>query len=185
MLHRRSCSSSSWRRSPRSGILGLGVGALVLLGPVPAPLVSRRPARAALARRRAARRARGLLAAALLPTSVHPIAARRPSGALDAPRTSTSTTSSRTCCTQHPLFGLGLNNFSVYYEFVTGKTNWGPHSFYVGAARRERARRRPRSSRVFLWYLFRTSRRGARSSGAALAAAGDPLAARLRPLAWG
>ena len=31
----------------------------------------------------------------------------------------------------HPLFGLGLNNFSIYYEFVTGKTNWGPHSFYV------------------------------------------------------
>src|SRR5204863_398341 len=31
----------------------------------------------------------------------------------------------------HPLFGLGLNNFSVYYQFVTGKTNWGPHSFYV------------------------------------------------------
>ena len=29
----------------------------------------------------------------------------------------------------HPLFGLGLNNFSVYYEFVTGKTTWGPHSF--------------------------------------------------------
>jgi len=31
----------------------------------------------------------------------------------------------------HPLFGLGLNTFSVYYEFVTGKTNWGPHSFWV------------------------------------------------------
>ena len=31
----------------------------------------------------------------------------------------------------HPLFGLGYNNFSVYYEFVTGKTNWGPHSYYV------------------------------------------------------
>jgi hypothetical protein len=30
-----------------------------------------------------------------------------------------------------PLFGLGLNTFSVYYEFVTGKTNWGPHSFWV------------------------------------------------------
>ena len=28
-------------------------------------------------------------------------------------------------------FGLGLNTFSVYYEFLTGKTNWGPHSFYV------------------------------------------------------
>jgi O-antigen ligase len=26
----------------------------------------------------------------------------------------------------HPLFGLGLNTFSVYYEFVTGKSNWGP-----------------------------------------------------------
>ncbi len=26
----------------------------------------------------------------------------------------------------HPLLGLGLNTFSVYYEFVTGKTNWGP-----------------------------------------------------------
>ena len=32
---------------------------------------------------------------------------------------------------QHPLFGLGLNTFSSYYEFVTGKSNWGPHSFYV------------------------------------------------------
>ena len=31
----------------------------------------------------------------------------------------------------NPLFGLGLNNFSVYYEFVTGRTNFGPHSFYV------------------------------------------------------
>ena len=31
----------------------------------------------------------------------------------------------------HPLFGLGYNNFSVFYEQVTGKTNWGPHSFYA------------------------------------------------------
>ena len=84
---------------------------------------------------------------------------------------------------QHPLFGLGFNNFSVYYEFVTGKTNWGPHSFYVallvegglvGAA----------LFAVFLWYLF--ARLGvARKLGRALAATGDPLAARLRPLAWG
>jgi len=84
---------------------------------------------------------------------------------------------------QHPFFGLGFNNFSVYYEFVTGKTNWGPHSYYVmlivegglvGAA----------LFAVFLWWLFR--RLGAaRRLGRALAAAGDPLAARLRPLAWG
>jgi hypothetical protein len=32
---------------------------------------------------------------------------------------------------QNPLLGFGLNTFSVYYEFVTGKTNWGPHSFWV------------------------------------------------------
>jgi len=31
----------------------------------------------------------------------------------------------------HPLLGLGQNTFSVYYEFVTGKTNWGPHSYWV------------------------------------------------------
>jgi O-antigen ligase/polysaccharide polymerase Wzy-like membrane protein len=32
---------------------------------------------------------------------------------------------------QHPLFGFGLNTFSVYFEFVTGRTRWGAHSFYV------------------------------------------------------
>ena len=48
---------------------------------------------------------------------------------------------------QHPLFGLGLNTFSVYYEFVTGRTNFGPHSFYVALLRRERPRRRARCSR--------------------------------------
>ena len=32
---------------------------------------------------------------------------------------------------QHPYFGLGLNTFSVYYEFLTGKTNWGPHSYFI------------------------------------------------------
>jgi hypothetical protein len=83
----------------------------------------------------------------------------------------------------HPLFGLGLNNFSVYYEFVTGRTNWGPHSFYValivetgivGAA----------LFGAFLLWIFRRLR-SARGLGRALAAAGDPLAARVRPLAWG
>jgi hypothetical protein len=83
----------------------------------------------------------------------------------------------------HPLFGLGLNTFSVYYQFVTGKTNWGPHSYLValvvetgivGAA-------------VFAAFIFWVLRRlhHARDLGRALAAAGDPLAARVRPLAWG
>ena len=83
----------------------------------------------------------------------------------------------------HPLFGLGLNNFSVYYEFVTGRTNFGPHSFYVallvetgvvGAA----------LFAAFLVYLFRRLGR-ARAIGRSLASVRDPVAARVRPLAWG
>lgn len=83
----------------------------------------------------------------------------------------------------HPLFGLGLNNFSVYYEFVTGKTNWGPHSFYV-ALLVETGLVGTLLFALFLRYVFR--RLGdARRLGRSLAAAGDPVAARLRPLAWG
>ena len=84
---------------------------------------------------------------------------------------------------QHPLFGFGLNNFSVYYEFVTGKTNWGPHSFYV-ALLVETGLVGTALFAAFLWYVFRRLH-AARALGRALAAAGDPLAARVRPLAWG
>jgi O-antigen ligase len=83
----------------------------------------------------------------------------------------------------HPLFGLGFNNFSVYYEFVTGKTNWGPHSFYV-ALMVETGVVGTLLFAAFIWYLFRRLR-DARAIGRALAAARDPLAARVRPLAWG
>jgi O-Antigen ligase len=84
---------------------------------------------------------------------------------------------------QHPMFGLGLNNFSVYYEFVTGRDNFGPHSFYValfvetgivGAA----------LFAVYVGYLFRRLVIGQRI-GKALAVAGDAAAARVRPLEWG
>ena len=84
---------------------------------------------------------------------------------------------------QHPFFGLGFNNFSVYYEFVTGKTNWGPHSYYV-ALLVEGGLVGTALFAVFLWYLF-GKLGAARKLGRALAAARDPLAARLRPLAWG
>ncbi len=84
----------------------------------------------------------------------------------------------------HPLLGLGLNNFSVYYEFVTGKTNWGPHSYYVGLLV-EGGIIGTVIYAVFLWYLFRRLA-AARAVGRALAASGDVLtAARARPLAWG
>ncbi|TMJ93908.1 MAG: hypothetical protein E6G67_11035, partial [Actinobacteria bacterium] len=54
----------------------------------------------------------------------------------------------------HPLFGLGLNNFSVYYQQITGKTNWGPHSFYVALVV-ETGLVGTAVFAVFLWYLFR------------------------------
>jgi hypothetical protein len=82
-----------------------------------------------------------------------------------------------------PFFGLGLNNFSVYYEFVTGRTNWGPHSFYV-ALLVETGLVGTAVFGLFLVYLFRRLR-VARAVGRALAAARDPVAARVRPLAWG
>jgi len=83
----------------------------------------------------------------------------------------------------HPLLGLGLNNFSVYYEFVTGKTNWGPHSFYV-ALIVETGLVGFAVFMVFLRYLF-VRLHAARVLGRALDAARDPLGRRVRPLAWG
>ena len=82
-----------------------------------------------------------------------------------------------------PLFGLGLNTFSVYYEFVTGKTNWGPHSYYV-ALIVETGIVGTLLFAAFLFWVFRRLH-AARALGRALAAARDPLAARVRPLAWG
>jgi O-antigen ligase len=83
----------------------------------------------------------------------------------------------------HPLFGLGLNNFSVYYELITGKTNWGPHSFYV-ALIVETGLVGTAVFVLFLWYLFRRLR-AARALGKALAVVGDPVSAQIRPAAWG
>ena len=83
----------------------------------------------------------------------------------------------------HPLFGLGFNNFSVYYQFVTGKTNWGPHSFYVSLLV-ETGLVGTALFAVFLWYMFRRLR-AARAIGRALAVAHNPTAARLRPVSLG
>ena len=77
----------------------------------------------------------------------------------------------------HPLFGLGLNNFSVYYEFVTGRTNFGPHSFYV-ATLVETGVVGTALFVAFLLYVFKRLKR-LRAIGRTL---GSP---RIRPLAWG
>ena len=83
----------------------------------------------------------------------------------------------------HPLLGLGLNNFSVYYEFVTGKTNWGPHSFYV-ALIVETGLIGFVLFLLFLRYVF-VRLRAARRLGRLLVGARDPMGPRVRPLAWG
>jgi O-antigen ligase len=163
----------------RSGVLGLAVGMLVLAGPY---------------RRKFASRAflipLGVVLAFLLA-----IVARRQDffDVVIRSRFETSGASSSAhfdvygfipdVLSLHPLFGLGLNNFSIYYEFVTGRTNWGPHSFYV-ALLVETGLVGAALFGAFLFWMFR--RLGsARRLGRAMAAAGDPLAARLRPLAWG
>jgi len=84
---------------------------------------------------------------------------------------------------QHPLFGLGLNNFSVYYEFVTGRNNFGPHSFYV-ALFVESGLVGALLFVAFLAYLFKRLAAG-REIGRRLSAAGDELAVHVRPLEWG
>jgi len=83
----------------------------------------------------------------------------------------------------HPLFGLGLNNFSLYYQAVTGKSNWGPHSFYVSLI----VETGLVGTALFLAFMFWVFVRLdlARALGSELSRLGDPLAARVRPLAWG
>jgi O-antigen ligase len=83
----------------------------------------------------------------------------------------------------NPFFGLGLNNFAVYYEFVTGREDFGPHSFYV-ATIVETGLVGAALFAVFVLWIYRRLN-AARKLGLALAAVGDPLAARVRPLAWG
>ena len=83
----------------------------------------------------------------------------------------------------NPLFGLGLNNFSVYYEKVTGKTNWGPHSFYV-ASIVETGLVGTALFGVFVAYLF-ARLWAARRSVTRSPQRGDIAAARVIPLSWG
>ena len=80
------------------------------------------------------------------------------------------------------MLGLGLNNFAVYYEFVTGRPDFGPHSFYV-ATIVETGLVGTTLLAVFL--SGSSSGWGSRAARARAPAAGDPLAARVRPLAWG
>ena len=111
----------------RSGFLGLACGLLVLAWPLRRQLL-------AAARRRAGRRRRSASSALALASSPYVRQVIRS-------RVTLSDNSAKVhfqffdlvppVLDAHPVFGLGLNTFSVYYQFLTGKTNWGPHSFYI------------------------------------------------------
>lgn len=83
----------------------------------------------------------------------------------------------------HPLLGLGENNFSVYYEFVTGKANFGAHSYWVSVIV-ESGLLGLLVWLVFLRYLF-VRLLAARRLGRLLDRIGDPEGPRVRPLAYG
>ncbi|NUT54572.1 MAG: hypothetical protein HOQ03_01135 [Thermoleophilia bacterium] len=157
----------------RSGLLGLGAGLLVLVLPYRHRLASKEL----------------LLPLGAVSAAISLVLAARWDFFLQVLRSRVDTSANGTSThldvygfipdvlSSHPLFGLGLNNFSVYYEFVTGRTNFGPHSFYV-ATMVETGLVGTALFAVFLVYLFKRLGR-LRAVGRAL---GSP---RIRPLAWG
>jgi hypothetical protein len=163
----------------RSGLLGLGVGAIVLAIPYRGYLRSRAliaPIAAALA----------VLAVVVL-TRLHffevVIKSRlNTSGGSQSAHFEVYTFVPQ-ILHSHPLFGLGLNNFSIYYELVTGKSNWGPHSFYVSLIVETGIVGTALFAAFLVWVFVRL--RNARRLGRLLTQLRDPLAARVRPLAWG
>ena len=163
----------------RSALLGLGCGALVL----------------ALPYRRHLRRPAFLVPLAAVALVVAAVVAVRLDFFLTVLRARTNTSHAAASphfavysfvpdiLHTHPLLGLGLNNFAVYYEFVTGRPDFGPHSFYV-ATIVETGLVGAALLAVFVGWLF-LQLGAARRIGRALTAARDPFAARIRPAAWG
>jgi O-antigen ligase len=137
----------------RSGLLGLGVGVLVLFGQYRTEFLSRAMA----------------IPLVLLGAALAWIVSRRLAFFEEVLRSRIQTGDRASSAhfgvygfipdvlQSHPLFGFGLNNFSVYYEFITGKSNWGPHSFYV-ALLVETGLVGTALFAAFIWWLFRRLR---------------------------
>jgi hypothetical protein len=163
----------------RSGMLGLAAGILVLVLPYRAYLVSRaliRPLAVAVA-------VVGVYVATHLHFVIVTVESRlETTGGSQSAHLYVYSFVPKVLAS-NPLFGLGLNTFSVYYELVTGLTNWGPHSFYV-ALLVESGLVGTALYACFLFWVF-VRLQHARLLGRALDRSGDPLAARVRPLAWG
>jgi hypothetical protein len=83
----------------------------------------------------------------------------------------------------HPFFGLGWNTFSIYYQLVTGLSNWGPHSFYVALVVETGIVGTVLFAFFLTWVFARL--RQTMQLGRAMLAAGNPLGARVVPLGWG
>ncbi len=83
----------------------------------------------------------------------------------------------------HALLGLGNNNFSVYYEFVTGKSNYGAHSYWVSVVV-ESGLLGLLVWIVLLRYVF-VRLLAARRLGRLLDRLGDAEGPHVRPLAYG
>jgi O-Antigen ligase len=83
----------------------------------------------------------------------------------------------------HPLLGLGENNFSVYYQFVTGKSNFGAHSYWVSVIV-ESGLLGLLLWIVFLRYAF-VRLLAARRLGRLLDRLGEEDGRHVRPLAYG
>jgi len=163
----------------RSGLLGLGVGAIVLAVPYSHYLRSR----ALIAPLAAALAVLGVVVLTRLHFFEVVIRSRfNTSGGSQSAHFEVYTFVPQ-ILHSHPLFGLGLNNFSIYYEFVTGKSNWGPHSFYVSLLVETGLVGTALFAAFLIWVFARL--RVARRLGRALTQLRDPLAARVRPLAWG
>jgi hypothetical protein len=163
----------------RSALLGLGCGALVL----------------ALPYRRHLRRPAFLVPLSFVAVLVGAFVLARLDFFLTVLRARTNT--SRGAASPHfevysfipdvlstnPFLGLGLNNFAVYYEFVTGRPDFGPHSFYVATIVETGIVGMSLFAVFVVWLLRRVG--AARRIGRAMTVAREPLAARVRPLAWG
>jgi O-antigen ligase len=83
----------------------------------------------------------------------------------------------------HPWLGLGLNTFSVYYQFETGRTDWGPHSFYVALIAETGLIGTAAFGLFLLWLFVRLA--VLHRAAEALRRAGDPRESRAGPLFYG
>jgi hypothetical protein len=83
----------------------------------------------------------------------------------------------------HPTFGLGLNTFSTYFEFITGRSNFGPHSYYVAVLTETGII----GGVLFVAYMVYLGLRLRllHKIGRRLLAAGNETGALVRPLAFG